>query len=301
MKPCIVWQTDFSLDWPFVATMKGVCKQVDASLECVDSTHTIEKFNVLEASQQLNYVEPFWPKGTVFVSVVDPGVGTPRKASVALLKDGNYVVTPDNGTLTHMYYNIGIEAIREIDETKNRYQGTESVSVFHGRDLFAYTAAKLASGQITFEEVGESYSLDDIVLLDYEYLKADVKNEDIQGIVSNVSDPFGSIVFNVLTEDFNRVGYHEGDYISLDGSTGKIYIGDIATQEATVSGNFERIMEWADQFRTLRVRTNADIGQPVIFNSSSNYISIGLNQGSFKDVYQVKAGLQWKVQFHKVD
>lgn len=282
MKPCIVWQTDFSLDWPFVATMKGVCKQVDASLECVDSTHTIEKFNVLEASQQLNYVEPFWPKGTVFVSVVDPGVGTPRKASVALLKDGNYVVTPDNGTLTHMYYNIGIEAIREIDETKNRYQGTESVSVFHGRDLFAYTAAKLASGQITFEEVGESYSLDDIVLLDYEYLKADVKNEDIQGIVSNVSDPFGSIVFNVLTEDFNRVGYHEGDYIHI-----------VLENEQGVY--FDETVPYAKSFGFV------DIGQPVIFNSSSNYISIGLNQGSFKDVYQVKAGLQWKVQFHKVD
>lgn len=282
MKPCIVWQTDFSLDWPFVATMKGVCKQVDASLECVDSTHTIEKFNVLEASQQLNYVEPFWPKGTVFVSVVDPGVGTPRKASVALLKDGNYVVTPDNGTLTHMYYNIGIEAIREIDETKNRYQGTESVSVFHGRDLFAYTAAKLASGQITFEEVGESYSLDDIILLDYEYLKADVKSEDVQGIVSNVSDPFGSIVFNVLTEDFNRVGYHEGDYIHI-----------VLENEQGVY--FDENVLYAQSFGFV------DIGQPVIFNSSSNYISIGLNQGSFKDVYQVKAGLQWKVQFHKVD
>ncbi len=282
MKPCIVWQTDFSLDWPFVATMKGVCKQVDASLECVDSTHTIEKFNVLEASQQLNYVEPFWPKGTVFVSVVDPGVGTPRKASVALLKDGNYVITPDNGTLTHVYYNVGIEAIREIDETKNRYQGTENVSVFHGRDLFAYTAAKLASGQITFEEVGESYSLDDIVLLDYEYLKADVKNEDIQGIVSNVSDPFGSIVFNVLTEDFNRVGYHEGDYIHV-----------VLENEQGIY--FDETVPYAKSFGFV------DIGQPVIFNSSSNYISIGLNQGSFKDVYQVKAGLQWKVQFHKVD
>ena len=282
MKPCIVWQTDFSLDWPFVATMKGVCKQVDASLECVDSTHTIEKFNVLEASQQLNYVEPFWPKGTVFVSVVDPGVGTPRKASVALLKDGNYVVTPDNGTLTHMYYNVGIEAIREIDEAKNRYQGTENVSVFHGRDLFAFTAAKLASGQITFEEVGKSYSLDDIVLLDYEYLKADVTNENIQGIVSNVSDPFGSIVFNVLTEDFNRVGYHEGDYIHI-----------VLENEQGVY--FDENVLYAQSFGFV------DIGQPVIFNSSSNYISIGLNQGSFKDVYQVKAGLQWKVQFHKVD
>lgn len=282
MKPCIVWQTDFSLDWPFVATMKGVCKQVDASLECIDSTHTIEKFNVLEASQQLNYVEPFWPQGTIFVSVVDPGVGTPRKASVALLKDGNYVVTPDNGTLTHMYYNVGVEAIREIDETKNRYQGTESVSVFHGRDLFAYTAAKLASGQITFEEIGESYPVDDIILLDYEYLKADVKSEDVHGIVSNVSDPFGSIVFNVLTEDFNRVGYHEGDMIHI-----------VLENEQGVY--FDKNVLYAQSFGFV------DIGQPVIFNSSSNYISIGLNQRSFKDVYQVKAGLQWKVQFHKVD
>ena len=172
MKPCIVWQTDFSLDWPFIATMKGVCKQVDPTLELIDSVHTIEKFNVLEASQQLNYVEPFWAKGTVFVSVVDPGVGTPRKASVALLKDGNYVVTPDNGTLTHLYYNVGIEAIREIDETVNRFKGTEAVSVFHGRDLFAYVAAKLASGQIDFAGVGPEYPVEEVILLDYKYLKA---------------------------------------------------------------------------------------------------------------------------------
>ena len=130
--------------------------------------------------------------------------------------------------------------------------------------------------------MGESYSLDDIVLLDYEYLKADVKNEDIQGIVSNVSDPFGSIVFNVLTEDFNRVGYHEGDYIHV-----------VLENEQGVY--FDETVPYAKSFGFV------DIGQPVIFNSSSNYISIGLNQGSFKDVYQVKAGLQWKVQFHKVD
>ena len=184
--------------------------------------------------------------------------------------------------MTHVYYNVGIDAIREINDTKNHYQGTENVSVFHGRDLFAYTAAKLASGQITFEEVGESYSLDDIVLLDYEYLKADVKNEDIQGIVSNVSDPFGSIVFNVLTEDFNRVGYHEGDYIHV-----------VLENEQGIY--FDETVPYAKSFGFV------DIGKPVIFNSSSNYISLGLNQGSFKDAYHVKAGLQWKVQFHKVD
>ncbi len=70
----------------------------------------------------------------------------------------------------------------------------------------------------------------------------------------------GEIKIDEEAKVFELGGYtfHEGDYISLDGSTGKIYKGDIATQEATVSGNFERIMEWADQFRTLRVRTNAD-------------------------------------------
>lgn len=281
MKSCIVWQTDFSLDWPFIATMKGVCKQVDPTLECIDSTHTIEKFNVLEASQQLNYVEPFWPTGTVFVSVVDPGVGTPRKASVAKLKDGNYVVTPDNGTLTHLYYNVGIVEIREIDETVNRYQGTESVSVFHGRDLFAYTAAKLASGQISFVEVGPEYPVEDIVLLDYQYLKAEVNSSDVNGIVSNVSDPFGSIVFNVLTEDFVRVGYQEGEniHIVLENQDG-VY--------------FDHIVPYAKSFGFV------EIGEPVIFNSSSNYISIGLNQGSFKDKYAVKAGLNWKVKMSKV-
>lgn len=212
MKPCIVWQTDFSLDWPFVATMKGVCRQIDDTLDIIDSSHTIDKFNVLEASQQLDYVEPFYPEGTIYVSVVDPGVGTNRKASVAKLKDGNYVVTPDNGTLTHLYYHIGIEEIREIDASL-RYQGTENVSVFHGRDIFAYVAAKLASGQITYEEVGETYSINDIVLLDYQYLQAIVITTNIDCIVSNVSDPFGSIVFNILTDDFKKVGYLEGDKV----------------------------------------------------------------------------------------
>lgn len=281
MKPCIVWQTDFSLDWPFIATMKGVCKQVDPTLEIIDSVHTIEKFNVLEASQQLNYVEPFWAEGTVFVSVVDPGVGTPRKASVAKLKNGKYVVTPDNGSLTHLYYNVGIEAIREIDEEVNRFKGTEAVSVFHGRDLFAYVAAKLASGKIDFEGVGPEYSVDDVVLLDYKYLKAEVLDDDIEGIVSNVSDPFGSIVFNVLTDDFVKVGYSENEivHVVLENNEGIF---------------FEQDVPYAKSFGFVAV------GEPVVFNSSSNYISIGLNQGSFKAKYGVKAGLEWKVRINKV-
>lgn len=280
MKPSIVWQTDFSLDWPFVSTMKGVVKMVDPTLECVDSCHTIEQFNVLEASQQLQYIEPFWPKGTIFVSVVDPGVGTERKASVALLKDGNIVITPDNGTLTHLYYSVGIDKIMEIDESI-RYQGTESVSVFHGRDIFAYVAALIASGKLSFDEVGKEYSADEIVLLDHSYLQADVKDENIEGIVSNVSDPFGSIVFNILTDDFNRVGYKEGDmvHITLSNKEGIYFDEDVLYEK---SFGF------------------VSIGSPIVFNSSSNYISIGLNQGNFKNKYQVKAGMEYKVFIKKI-
>ncbi len=279
MKPCIVWQTDFSLDWPFVATMKGVCRQIDDTLDIIDSSHTIEKFNVLEASQQLDYVEPFYPQGTIYVSVVDPGVGTNRKASVAKLKDGNYVVTPDNGTLTHLYYHIGIEEIREIDACL-RYQGTENVSVFHGRDIFAYVAAKLASGQITYEQVGEAYPIEDIILLDYQYLQADVMTSEIDGIVSNVSDPFGSIVFNILTDDFKNVGYQEGDMVHI-----------VLTYQNQVYFDKDVLYEKAFGY--------VEVGEPIFFNASSNYMSLGLNQGSFKDKYKVHAGMDYKVHISK--
>src|SRR5699024_1072971 len=136
---------------------------VDRSLEIVDGTHEIPKFDTWSASYRLSQYMKFWPRGTIFVSVDDPGVGTKRRAAVARTKDGYYIVTPDNGSLTHIKKEMGIEEIREIDEGKNRLRGTEGVSIFHGRDLFAYCAAKLASGIIGFEQVGPAYSVEEIV------------------------------------------------------------------------------------------------------------------------------------------
>lgn len=278
MNKYIVFQTDFTLNWPFVTTMKGVCKQIDPNIEFIDSSHTIEQFNVLEASQQLNYIEPFFTKGTLFVSVVDPGVGSKRKASVAKLKDGNYIVTPDNGTLTHLYYNVGIEEIREISPSL-RYKGTEEVSVFHGRDIFAYVGALLVSNKISYEDIGDSYDVNDIILLDHQYLQANVINSNIDGIVSNVSDPFGSIIFNILTKDFMKY-YHYNDniHIILENEDGIYFEDDVLYGKAF---------------------NDVDINQPIIFNSSSNYISIGLNQNSFKNKYNIKAGTKWLVHITK--
>lgn len=276
----IVMQSDFGDQWPFVSTIKGVCKQIDATLEIIDSCHTIEKFNILQASQQLNYIEPYWNKNTVFLSVVDPGVGTNRKACVALLNNGNYVVTPDNGTLTHLYYEDKIKAIREIDKTKYCLQEHERVSVFDGRNIFAYVAAQLGSGRISFDDVGMLYSINDIVLLDYQYIKAHIKSDKVQGIVANVSDPFGSIVFNILTEDFIKFGYQEGQFVHV-----------ILENESGIY--FDDTVMYAKSFGFV------DIGKPVLFNSSSNYISLGFNQDDFQNKYQVKAGLTWKVYIEK--
>jgi S-adenosylmethionine hydrolase len=109
---------------------------------------------------------PFWPEGTVFVSVCDPGVGTPRKASVAKTSNGYYIVTPDNGTLAPVMDSCGIDEIREIDQTINRYHGNEwsdKSNIFHGRDIFAYCGARVAAGVISFEEVGKAYPVSEIV------------------------------------------------------------------------------------------------------------------------------------------
>ncbi len=160
----IVLQTDFG---GTSAVMSGMCKLVSRDLKVFDLTHHVPKFNVQKAGENIAEVIPFWPEGTVFVSVCDPGVGTPRKASVAETFNGYYVVTPDNGTLTPIKEKYGIRAIREIDQTINRYHGNEwsdKSDIFHGRDIFAYCGARLAAGIISFEEVGPAYPVDEIIL-----------------------------------------------------------------------------------------------------------------------------------------
>ncbi len=153
-KSAIVFQTDFGTKDGAVNAMKGVAYNVDADLQLFDLTHEIPAYNIWEAAYRLNQVASYWPAGTVFVSVVDPGVGTERRSIVLKSKSGHYFVTPDNGTLTLIIDELKMEAVRQIDESVNRRNNSDSSYTFHGRDVYAYTAAKLASGKISFEEVG---------------------------------------------------------------------------------------------------------------------------------------------------
>ena len=133
MSDALVFQSDFGLVDGAVAAMYGVALEVDKDLKIFNLTHDITPYNIWEASYRLYQSVEYWPKGTVFVSVVDPGVGSSRKSVVAKTSQGQFIVTPDNGTLTHIHKNIGIVSIREIDETRHRRQNTEFSYTFHGR------------------------------------------------------------------------------------------------------------------------------------------------------------------------
>lgn len=274
----IVLQTDFGLNWGAVASMYGVCKQVDPKLEIFDLSHTIDEFNTLAASSCLQYTIKYWPKGTVFVSVVDPGVGTDRRACVAKTSNGYYIVTPDNGTLTHIKAMYGIDEVREIDESINRYPGSEGVNVFHGRDIFAYCGARLASGIIGFEEVGPSYPVEEIVTAELEY--GTVSEGLAEGSIDEALEKFGNISTNILNEDFKKTGIREGDMVHI-----------------TIFHGEDRIFDGPVLYH--RSFGFAEIGEPVLFNGLASFIALGLNQRSFAETYGIKGGDGWRIRIER--
>lgn len=213
MKKLLVFQTDFTYKEGAVAAMYGVVKSVDSDIEIITATHEIPQYDTYSASYRLYQYIDFWPKGTIFVSVVDPGVGTSRRACVARTKNGYYIVTPDNGSLSHVDKYFGIEEVRQINETINRLHREDNgaVSIFHGRDLFGYCAARLASGIISYEEVGEKYDVSKIVR--HELKEAKIYDDRIEGTFE-INDPnFGNIWTNILLKDFLSFGFKMGDSI----------------------------------------------------------------------------------------
>ena len=150
----LIFQSDFGLADGAVSAMYGVAFSVCPDLNIQNLTHEIPEYDIWEASYRLTQTVKYWAAGTVFVSVVDPGVGSDRRSVVARTSNGVYIVTPDNGTLTHVKQFVGIAELRSIDENVNRLPGTADDYTFHGRDVYAYTGARLASGKISFEEVG---------------------------------------------------------------------------------------------------------------------------------------------------
>ncbi len=153
----LILQTDFSLKDGAVSAMKGVAFSVDSNLKIFDLTHEIPPYNIWEGAYRLYQTANYWPQGSVFVSVVDPGVGTKRKSVVLKTKNGQYFVSPDNGTLTLVAQTLGIDSVREIDEKANRLKGSEKSYTFHGRDVYAYTGRAWLLGRSHSSRSGQSF------------------------------------------------------------------------------------------------------------------------------------------------
>ena len=273
MKPAIVMQTDFTKDIS-VCTMQGVCMMVDPTLRVFDSTHEIQSFNTYMASTSLSYVVDFWPEGTVFVSVVDPGVGTDRRACVAKLKNGCYVVTPDNGTLTHVMRYIGIEEVRIIDETVNRLETTKACSIFHGRDLFAYCAAKLAAGTITYEQVGPAYPVEEIVC--HPYIEPVVTQTHASGFIESADFHFGLVCSNIPHEAFETMGLAHGDRVTLT-------ITNTQTKEVA----FSQMLSYQPSFGAVPV------GEALLMVSETMQVQAAVNNKNMTEMYGIGCGSNW--------
>lgn len=247
MRPTVVFMTDFGSGGG--AVLAGVVRSIDPELGVYDFDHNIEPYNIRQAAYQLSTVVPYWPAGTVFVSVVDPGVGTSRKSCVARLTHGSYVVTPDNGTLTMMLGEI--DEVREIDEDANRLPGSEDVHIFHGRDVYSYTAGRLAAGMIDFEGVGPAYPVEKVVRLALTNIVPHLGTGWAEGGIYNFDVPYGSARINIRNREFQQVaGFAYGDLFHVavmdgdrliyegEGRYGRTF-GDVEDREAFLVGDIQ--------------------------------------------------------------
>lgn len=273
----IVIGTDFGTKDGAVSAMKGVALGVDPKLTIQDLTQEIPPFDIWYGAYQLSLTMPYWPKGTVMVLVVDPGVGTERGAVVARTRSGIYFVGPDNGLLTLVAENPGIEAVRKIDETKNRLPGSEKSFTFHGRDVFAYTAARLASGAINFEDVGPELS-GDVVRLPY--VKPSFADGVASGMIPALDVNFGNVWTNIDRATFERLGIRLGQRVAVK----LMQKGDAV---------YEEVVPFVDTFGDVAE------GEPLLYFNSEDKVALAINYGSFAEDYGIEAGPDWRVELRK--
>lgn len=274
----LVIQTDFGLKDGAVSAMKGVAFGVDRTLPLYDLTHEIPAYNIWEASYRLYQTLQYWPKGTVFVSVVDPGVGTDRKSVVLKTRSGHYIVTPDNGTLTLVAEHFGIEAVRQIDEKLNRLKGSEKSYTFHGRDVYAYTGARLASGAISYEQVGPQLPAEVVKIL-YQPAVAE-KDGTLKGTIPILDVQYGNVWTNIDDALLTKVGINKGDTACI-----KIREGDVVKYD----GKAPYVSSFGD----------VPEGQPLVYLNSLLQVSVALNMDSFAAKHQVQSGANWHISLKK--
>jgi S-adenosylmethionine hydrolase len=269
----LVLQSDFGEKDGAVAAMRGVAISVSPTIPLYDLTHEIPSYNIWEASLRLAQTVEYWPQGTVFVSVVDPGVGTSRRSVVLKTKTGHYIVTPDNGTLTFVAQQLGIAELREIDEAVNRLDNSEEFYTFHGRDVYAYTGARLAAGKISFEGVGRLLPAE---VVSIPFQEAVFGNDEIRGNIPILDVQYGNVWTNIDRQTLQMLDVGKGTILRIR----------IRHRDETV---FDGRVPYVDTFGAV------EIGEPLIYVNSVNNASLALNQGSFADAHGIGSGPDWSI------
>ena len=257
-KPTIVFMTDFGTANDAVAICRAVIAGIAPDARIMDITHQVTPFQIEEASRFLYGVTPYYPAGTVFLVVVDPGVGTSRKAVIVKSKKGQFFVVPDNGLVSAVIDRDGFEGAREITNQHWMIQAAIS-STFHGRDIFSPAAAHLAEGwdyTIAGPEVPQ------LVRLTAKTAKVEAKG--ITGEIIGVDDPYGSLITDVSKEDLESLGY------SLD-------------DKVTVQVNKKPVT-----LPYVKTFMNVPVGAPLLYVDSRGRVGIAVNQGNYSKKFSIE-------------
>jgi S-adenosylmethionine hydrolase len=256
-RPTIVFMTDFGTANDSVAICKAVILKIVPDARIMDITHQVTPYSIEEASRYLAGVTPYYPSGTVFLVVVDPGVGTSRKAIIAKSKKGQYFVLPDNGLITPVADRDGIEGVHEIANTAWMI-GDKVSSTFHGRDIFSPTAAHLAAGE-DWTQAGPELS----GLVRLHPTVATVDQKGIAGEVIGLDDPYGSLITNIQADDFKTLGY-------------------VLDEKVTV-----QIEKKSYTFPYVKTFMDVPVGQPLLYIDSRGRVAFALNQRDFSKTYNI--------------
>jgi S-adenosylmethionine hydrolase len=258
--PTIVFMTDFGTVDDSVAICRGVMYSIMPDVRIVDLTHQVTPFSILEGARFLYGATPYYPAGTVFVVVVDPGVGSTRKAIVARTKRGQYFVLPDNGLLTLVEQRDGIESVHEIANAEWMI-GTKLSSTFHGRDIFSPVGAHIARGD-DWTKAGPEMPVKDLVRLDLKVARLDERG--LSAMVIATDGPFGNLVTNIDADDFLKLGYQRGREVPL-----------------TIDGKEMKI-------KFVKTFSDVPLNQPLLYIDSRGHLGLAVNQNSFAATYGIK-------------
>ena len=256
----IVFMTDFGVVDDSVALCRGVMYSIMPDVRIVDLTHQVTPFSILDGARFLYGASPYFPAGTVFVVVIDPTVGSSRKAIVAKSKRGQYFVLPDNGLLTLVEQRDGIEGVHEITNTAWMI-GTKLSSTFHGRDIFSPVGAHVARGE-DWTKVGPEMPVASLVQLQLKAAAVDDRGASAEVIATD--GPFGNLVTNLDADDFLKLGYQRGQDVPV-----KI-------------GNKEMKIKFVKTFSDVALK------EPLLYIDSRGHVALAVNQGSFAEAYGVK-------------